>query len=108
MRRNTNTVLLVGAHPGITYILRRLLRLRGYELLVAELVEDAIQLTLAKRPQLVVVTPHFTDADGMSFARTLRALLPRLQLIVAPEPFDVTRVLDELPDRRRAEAREPI
>jgi DNA-binding response OmpR family regulator len=101
-------VLLVGTHPGITYILHRLLRLRGYELLVAEDVKKAVHLALGRRLKLVVVTPYLDDADGVSFARTLRSLTPRTPLIVSPEPFDVARILDALPDHRLAEAREPV
>ncbi len=71
--KNSVTVLLVDDEPGILTALEFLVQKAGYHALTAANGEQAIELALAHRPQVVVLDVMMPGMDGFQTARNLRA-----------------------------------
>ena len=67
------TVLIADDDPGIRVLLRTILRNEGLRLLEARDGEEALQLTLRERPDLLLLDWQMPERDGLSVCRLLRA-----------------------------------
>ena len=67
------TVLIADDDSGIRVLLRTILRNEGLRLLEACDGEEALQLTLRERPDLLLLDWQMPERDGLSVCRLLRA-----------------------------------
>ena len=89
-------ILVVDDDPKITQLLRRALTLEGYNVQTAASGPDALQLTRARLPDLVILDILMPGMDGLDVCRRLRASgdTPILLLTAKDEVSDRVRGLD--------------
>ncbi|HLG74708.1 MAG TPA: response regulator transcription factor [Chloroflexota bacterium] len=85
------SVLVVDDDPGVLSLLRRALVLAGYEVLVAESGEAALNLAATQEPVLVVLDVMLPGIDGFTVAQRLRA--------AGSTPILMLTAKDTVPDR---------
>jgi DNA-binding response OmpR family regulator len=113
MKRRPRTVLVVEDEPGIRQPLEQFLRMRGFGVLCADSVQDALQLLRQHRPDAAIVDLHLKKGSGRDVivkipARApviifsgmraescqLERLRPRTRMI--EKPYSLTMLLDNL------------
>ena len=104
MTQDTAVLLLVEDDPVIRVFLADNLIADGYELIVAETFEDALEALERERPDLAVVDVHLPDGSGLDLLRRVRGAdgvasrldptLPVLILSGAAEELDRLRGLE--------------
>ncbi|MCP8685975.1 response regulator transcription factor [Marinobacterium sedimentorum] len=74
--------LIVDDDPTFSRILARAMRLRGYEVQLAESVEQALQCLQAQLPDQVTVDLKMEGASGLTLIPHLRAASPAMRILV--------------------------
>ena len=67
------SVLVADDEPSIRFVVGKLLERQGYEVLLAADGHEAIERTLAARPDAMILDFNLGDMDGASVLRELRA-----------------------------------
>ena len=67
------SVLVADDEPSIRFVVGKLLERQGYEVLLAADGHEAIERTLAARPDAMILDFNLGDMDGVSVLRELRA-----------------------------------
>lgn len=86
------SVLVVDDDPGILQVVARLLEGR-FEVRTAADTDTALRMTLAQRPDLVLMDVHFPGTDGLTAVRELTRFDPELRVVMlsgdqSPETVD--------------------
>jgi signal transduction histidine kinase len=79
------TILIAGAPADDADRLRRALGDQGHRLLSAATSDEALDVFVRERPQLVIVDERLLDGEGADLVRRFRALSPRLPIVLGAD-----------------------
>jgi putative two-component system response regulator len=97
--KSAGTVLVVDDVPASLHGLRQLLEAHGYSVLVAQDGEEAVEIALRERPDIVLTDVRMPKKDGFEVCRELRSrettrLTPVILVTGAAETNDKIRAID--------------
>lgn len=96
MHNNKYKILVIEDEGHITTLLKALLEASGYQVVSARTCESGQILFVSHRPDLVILDLGLSDADGMTFLRTVRkeSLTPIIVLSARSDEKDKVDALD--------------
>jgi len=94
-------ILVVDDKEDNRVLVRKVLKLRGYEIIEAETGEDAVSMAQTELPDLILMDVRMPgEFDGLEATRRIKALpqlahIPILAMTASVRPEDKQRALDE-------------
>jgi CheY-like chemotaxis protein len=77
------SIVVVDANKSITQLTKRILAMKGHEVLAANDGETAIEIIRALKPDVVLTSIEVPKLDGFEIAREIRRLMPESPFIIA-------------------------
>jgi two-component system response regulator HydG len=75
-------ILIVDDEPDMTETCRRVLGSSGYQCLTANSAQEALNLLVAERPDLLLTDLHMPDMDGMEILRRAKEIDPQIPVVL--------------------------
>jgi two-component system cell cycle response regulator DivK len=91
------TILIAEDNDDLRSMLKELLEVRGYGVLEAADGQEAIDIALSKRPNLVLMDLGLPDTDGLSAVAVIREQIPSAEM-----PIIIVSAYDRLEYRTEA------
>ena len=86
-------ILVVEDQADNRRILQDLLTRAGYEIILAENGQEAIELAIKHRPDLIILDMSMPVLNGMQAARELKKILPDVPIILFTQHEHMSRVI---------------